>query len=140
MKKMEYLILMGIAYQQKQLLNESMECYDKSLFINDKFNYFALLQKAEIYKSKGDIKNESENLKNAITCIENLKNAVEEESISANEISRYKIFDHYIGYNIYHEELVLLFRGNSAQQKKIFLACLDKRIIAARILLQSERK
>ena len=127
-KKMGYLILIGVAYQKKGLLVESMKYYEESLMINNQFNYFALLQKAKIYKIEGNSGQEKNNLKLTVNCINNLKKVIENKSMSENDIMQYKVLDHYISYNIYKEDIVPLFEGNNEQQRKTYLSCLDKRI------------
>ena len=127
-KKMGYLILIGVAYQKKGLLSESMKYYEESLMINNTFNYFALLQKAQIYKIEGNIGQEQNNLKLTVNCINNLKKVIENKSMSENDIMLYKVLDHCIGYNIYKEDRVPLFWGGNEQQRKTYLSCLDKRI------------
>lgn len=139
-KEMGYLILIGIAYQRKGLLDNSMKYYEKSLALNNRFNYFALLQKAKLYKIEGKQEQERSNLKLAITCIENLKKAIANKSVSAEHIKRYKILDFNIGYYIYHENHSPLFIGNEAQQKKAYFSCLDRRIEVAKALLQADGK
>jgi len=104
-EKSAYLLLIGIAYQKKHALKQSMEYYNQSLKINYEFNYFALLQKADIYRAENDYENEVNCLQYASQNIQLLLSKIKSNSLPEDEIKRCEGLEFIISYYINKDEL-----------------------------------
>jgi len=104
-EKSAYLLLIGIAYQKKHALTQSMEYYNQSLKTNYEFNYFALLQKANIYSAENDYKNEIKYLNEASQNIQMLLLRIKSNSLPDDEIKRCEALEFIISYYINKDEL-----------------------------------
>lgn len=100
----KYWLLSGIAHQLKGQLEQSLSCYNESLFYDNNYNYLAYEYKAQVLKSKNDYKNEKTNLVLALKCINNLI-ALNNSSKKSfwkmfDDSNPYSTFDFSVGYHV----------------------------------------
>lgn len=107
-EKSECLLLIGIAYQKKCNFKQSMDYYNQSLAASSEFNYFALLQKASIYKAEKNYQSESDNLKDAAKRIKSLLLGIRMGAFSEDEIRRCENFEFVINYYINKNDIKIV--------------------------------
>jgi tetratricopeptide (TPR) repeat protein len=128
-EKAAYLLLIGIAYQKKLALKQSMEYYDQSLDASHEFNYFALLQKADIYRLENNYDNEMEYLKLAVKDIQILLSKIKSNSLSETEIEWDKKLEFVISYYINKENIEAV--------KQSYSTILENKIIKIENIIKS---
>ncbi len=123
--KARYWLLAGIAYQRVGQFEQSLFCFNKSLFYEKKYNYFAYQYKAQILKMENDIKSEKINLILALECIDRLIAKIQKYNKNKYfwqmfyKTNIYSTFDFSVGYHI---------ENNSIEdQHKSFIERLNKR-------------
>ncbi len=100
----QYYLYAGLANQYNNKQNEAINCYLKSIKLEDKYNYFSYLQMAKTYRLEANSIKEKKYLKLTIEAIDNLKKKVD-EGLTFSEQYIYPTIEFYVGYYVFNESI-----------------------------------
>ncbi len=100
----QYCLYAGLAYQLGGKANEAIQCFNKSIELEKKYNYFAYLQKAKIFNSQNYLKNEMINLNLSLEAIDKLISKVN-EGLTFREKHIFPTIEFYVGYYVFKESI-----------------------------------
>jgi len=99
-EKSTYQLIIGLAYQHKNMLAESMVYYAKAIAASPKFNYWAELKKAEVYRLQNDRTEQIIYLKKALQSINELASAIKAETLSPQQVGWYGKVEFVLAYYV----------------------------------------